>query len=129
MRSQKDISEVQIQGLTNKEQDVPDFSTEPWSGACNPYHTAQERWKLNEAALAKHCSSTRNTSSCRIYLVHTEDRLSKTEEVPLCAHVKVAGRDDRVQPCRILNERLSRNDKAKKNGSRNQNKCQSGVKG
>jgi len=44
----------------------------------------QEQW--NKAALAKHCSSTGNTS--RIYLVHAEDRLSKTEEIPLCAGVK-----------------------------------------
>ena len=44
----------------------------------------QEQW--NKAALAKHCSSTGNTS--RIYLVHAEDRLLKTEEILLCAGVK-----------------------------------------
>jgi hypothetical protein len=31
----------------------------------------------------------------RKYIVHEEDRLSKAEEVPLCAGVKIPGRDDR----------------------------------
>ena len=88
----EDISEVQKLVLTNNDCEVPDFSTKPWTGAIliMPRHTVRERW--NEAALAKHCGSSGN----RKYIVHAEDRMSKTEEeVPLCACVKIAGRDDR----------------------------------
>jgi len=67
-----------------------------------------------------------------MYLVHAEDRLSKTEGVSLCAGVEVAGPDDRGagnSSFTILPRIRVGDDEAKKNGSRNQKKCQSGVKG
>jgi hypothetical protein len=88
----EDISEVQKLVLTDKDCDVPHFSTERWSEAIliTPRHAVRERW--SEAALTKHCNSTGN----RRYIVHVEDRMPKSEEdVPLCAHVKMTGRDDR----------------------------------
>lgn len=88
----ENISEVQKLVLTNKNCDVPDFSTELWSEAIliTSRHAVREQW--NEAALAKYCRSTGN----RRYIVHADDRISKSEEeVLLCARVKIEGRDDK----------------------------------
>jgi len=62
------ITEVQILVLTNKDCDVPDELVQSSSR-----HDTQQCGRWNDAALAKHCSSTGNRKN----IVHAEDKLSK----------------------------------------------------
>ena len=88
----EDISDVQILVLNNKEQVAMFLTSQLNRGVVyiiliTPRRSDGMRPWQNIAA-------PREILVGYVYLVHAEDRLSKTE-VPLCARVEVAGPDDR----------------------------------
>jgi len=91
----EDISDVQILVLNNKEQVAMFLTSQLNRGVVYIILITPRTGRSDGMKPWQNIAAPREIPVGYMYLVHAEDRLSKTEELPLCAGVEVAGPDDR----------------------------------